>query len=681
MSAKNTTTEELETSNINTSTVEYQRNTRIVKLRAIRGVGQQPYAVTSHRDYTLSSVKELFADMSMPDTKVTLTGRIKVIRMSGKIAFFVIEDESLPEGFQLILKKDVLPDESFANSFSFEGLKLFLDEGDYVQASGKLEISMRGEPSMMVSSITILTKALRPLPNELDYDNLEERYTNRVVDYKMNTIDEKGLSVRDIVRLKAKYWDIWRDEMKKEGFTSIENPIFEHIPGGAEAKPFITKYNELGQDMFMRISLELPLKKLIAGGFESVYEIGRQFRNESSSPMHLQEYTQIEWYKAYTDFNWAATFTKRVYQRIVLELLGTLTQTDYYENKINWDNWCSQEEADKHGWELESGWPKITFYDAVRHFSNGEIDVEGKSAEELVDLCVGQEITDASVELGMGALLDKLWKKARVNTTNPFFLVLPPVELEPLAKRDEKRPELVQRWQVVAGRAEHGKAFSELNDPLDQIERFEVQQEARDNGNEEAQFMDMEYVRAMELGMPPMSGFGVSERLFSSILSKHIRECSTFPYVKKIEEDNGKIRTMVAHTVLLGDESIPLWSKSNTLVHLGTSMASRVTDLVGVDSTTSKDGTTLVNNIQHAIVNFTTNSDKVMHDYYLKAKNLGYKVSIFTEDMRNSTTDDQVEMSHSKKSYKDIKILGIMTFGKKSDIEQLAEEFGLEKEV
>lgn len=538
-------------SNLNTSSVDTQRQLRIQKMQILKGIGIDPFPPVSRRDTTLKEVKNGFDELTSKDL-ITLSGRVKSKRGSGKIAFATVEDESLPEGFQFVFKKDELSESDFdpntnnnpsekqkylsvEKKMTFKAFQNLIDEGDYIQATGYLDTTVAGEPSLFVREFKILTKSLRPIPENIDYENIESRYLDRVADYKFNTKDAKGLSVREIVMLKSKYWQIWREEMLKEGFLEVETPTLELIPGGAEAKTFVTFYNELDCDVHLRISPELSLKKLMAGGFESVFEIGRNFRNEGSSPQHLQEYTAIEWYKAYTDYDWAAKFVKRVYQRIVKEILGTYIQTDYYGNTINWGEWCSQEEAQKYGWEMEGGWPKIPYFEAVRYFSNGRIDTEGKNAEELVQLCNQNGIGDVRVEDGMATLLDKLWKKARLNTKNPFFLILPPVELEPLAKRDTRNPELTQRWQIVAGRAELGKAFSELNDPIDQFCRFEEQQKARDAGNDEAQFMDRNYVKAMEYGMPPMSGFGTSERFLSFLLGKHIKECVTFPHIRKEE--------------------------------------------------------------------------------------------------------------------------------------------------
>jgi lysyl-tRNA synthetase, class II len=455
----------------------------------------------------------------------------------------------------------------------FDNFTDLIEEGDYLQATGVLDYSNTGEASLFVENYKVLTKSLRPLPNKLEYDNTESRYLDRVSDFKMNTTDKNDLSVREIVRIKNKYWSIWRDEMEKEGFLEVECPIMESVPGGAEAKPFTTFYNELDQEMYLRISLELPLKKLVAGGFEKVYEIGRIFRNEGSSPQHLQEYTQIEWYIAYKDYDWAAKFVKRVYQRVVDEILDTKIQIDYNGNKINWGEWCTVQEAQKNGWELVTsdsknsdqtvGWPKIPYFDAVRYFSNGHIDTENKTAEELCQMGHKLGFDDLTPELGLGTLMDKLWKKARINTHNPFFLILPPVELEPLAKRDPTSPNLTQRWQIVAGGAELGKAFSELNDPIDQFDRFDEQQKARDAGNDEAQFMDKDYIKAMEYGMPPMAGFGTSERFVSFLLGKHIRECVTFPHVRTQIDPKSKINYLLSKKLEIEAELTKLGFKDS----------------------------------------------------------------------------------------------------------------------
>ena len=608
-----------------------------------------------HKNNEKSVVKE--ADVRLKQgQKVTLAGRLKSKRVSGKIAFGTIEDESYPDGFQFIFRsdllakkpshhlqhiptskeklefqkisqnaieiapihqntKDVQPNdtivlhygekesaefrlkatttfptiieaytsnldfqsilkdlpvnytiqdlrsafliqysaeylaeleqgivvyflEPITKSMNFDQFRELFDEGDYLQASGFLEYSRSGEASLVVDQFSILTKSLRPLPENLEYDNVEYRYLNRVADFKNNTRDPRGLSVREMLYKKSRFWQIWREELNQLGFLEVECPVFEHTPGGAEAKPFTTFYDVLDQEMYLRISLELPLKRLIAGGFEKIYEIGRIFRNEGASPQHLQEYTQMEFYWSYADYHDCMEFIQRVYRRQILELTGSLTTIDYSGQLINWGEWVSDTELEATEWELQNGWPMITFYEAVRLYSEGKADVEGKDLFALQTHATELGVKFES-NYSKARLMDLIWKKAaRPHVINPIFMILPPVELEPLAKRDPVRKELTQRFQVVAGGAEIGKGFSELNDPLDQLSRFQEQQTARDNGDREAQFMDMEYIEALEYGLPPLTGFGISERFFSFIMGKPIKELVTFPAVRKITPNN-----------------------------------------------------------------------------------------------------------------------------------------------
>ena len=647
-----------------------------------------------------------------PKQKITLAGRIKSKRVSGKIAFTTMEDESLPEGFQFVFKQDLLDgasnlieqkiNNSTSSSLTFSQFKNLLDEGDYIQASGYLDRSQTGEPSLFVESVKILTKCLRPLPDKLDYENFEERYLNRVVDFKMNTKDETGLSVRDIVRLKQKYWHIWRDEMQKEGFLEVECPVFEKIPGGAEARPFTTFYNELDQEVYLRISLELPLKKLIAGGFERVFEIGRIFRNEGSSPQHLQEYTQIEFYWAYADYTDGMKLVKRIYQRIVQEILGQLKQIDYYGHEVNWGDWCSLATALSNGWGLANneqvwepdltgqskqnippeahkifGWPIIPYYDAVKFYSNGEVDFRNKSLEDLLQIAKEKGV-DIEPGAGIASVMDKIYKKvARPHIHNPIFLALVPVELEPLAKRHPPQPNLTERWQIVAGTAELGKCFSELNDPVDQFERFQQQQAARDAGDEEAQFMDEDYVKALELGTPPMAGFGTSERFLSFLLGKHIKECVTFPHVRTQENKPGKSKTtMVAHVVLWNHPELAEWQKYNTIAHLTASFAAREgKKLILFEHSHTQDGEDIPMNIQHAIMIKQTDDLNKLRQLKRLAEQEKLLVTVFTEDMQLTSDDYKVNQLHTQKLSSEIKYLGVLVYGKKSLVEKLTTEF------
>ena len=669
--------------NINTSNIEFQRKLRIEKLDKLQALGINPFPVESKRDYKLIELKNQFENIRTENKTVTVCGRIKTKRGSGKIGFIVLEDESLPSGFQVVLKVDDLPQDG---QFTYQTFRSLIDEGDYIEITGYLETTIAGENSLFGTEFKILTKSLRPLPDKLEYENIEGRYLDRVADFKMNTMDEDGLSVRTVVELKNKYWSIWREEMLKEDFLEVTNPTFEQIPGGAETKPFVTHYNELDQDVYLRISLELPLKKLIAGGFERVFEIGRVFRNESSSPMHLQEFTFIEWYCAYTDYIWAAKFVKRAFQRIVREILGSYQQTDYFGNQINWDNWCGAEEAKANGWELLEadekgyGWPMINYFDAVRHFSNGKIDTENKTDEELYQMCLENGINDVEINFGTATLLDKLWKKARLNTSNPFFLAKPPAELEPLAKRDTENPHLVQRWQVVAGRAEHGKAFSELNDPIDQFGRFEKQQEARDSGNEEAQFMDQSYIKAMEYGMPPMSGFGISDRFLSSLLGKNIRDIENFPHIRSQDKNKESINsTKVFHIILNNDKNIPEWQRLNAAAHLtGSVIAHNLSkkDVIEIEKVTTNDNLEFPMDLRWGIhLKQTDKNLEILELYKSLENNPDFKTTLFGEDFFSAKNDQMAVENFKAKNSNEIKWIGMLIYGSQTKVEKLTKNF------
>lgn len=811
------------------SSKAFQREIRINHLYELKRRGFDPFPAKSKRDYTLYEVKTNFDglllkhginnfrvetdqpaimddpslisfDYSKTSSLVTVAGRLKSKRVSGKIAFGTIEDESLPEGFQSIFKLDILGnsnffelnfreehelisfenlkngsktievralnpeeeeryfgkikqtdtvkfkdkvnekelslkaskveiyeslDDAFEKGLDFEKvfgkslensiksikeeyLKLvtpeylnrmqtkgivaitlekieesektldfgsykdIIDEGDYLQLSGYLEHSKSGEPSLFVTQYSILTKSLLPLPDSIDSEDLESRYLDRVADFKLNTKDDNGLGIRDIMILKSKYWSIWREELTKEGFLEVETPALELVPGGAEAKTFETYYEEMESNVHLRISPELSLKKLVAGGFEKVFEIGKNFRNEGSSPQHLQEYTAIEWYHAYKDYNYGMELIQRIYRRIVLEILGSYEQTDYYGNNLDWSSWCSKEDAIKNGWGYVNGWPVIKYFDAVRYFSDNKIDTENRSISELVEIAKSLGIKEATEKLGMATLLDKIWKKARVNTKSPFFLVLPPVALEPLAKRSGEDFNLTERFQLVAGTAELGKGFSELNDPIDQLSRFEVQQKARDDGNTEAQFMNADYVSAMEYGMPPMAGFGTSERFFSFLLSKHIKECVTFPFVKEQNQAQKTQRTMVCHCLILDDPKLTLWEMLNTASHLSASLAARVgKSLIEMDSSMSMDGVEIPMNIRHAIIMKKVATSKELYEFKQLAEADDLVVTTFTEEMKSSSNDQKVSEKHKQKIAENIGWLGVMIYGRKNKVEEL----------
>ena len=305
-----------------------------------------------------------------------------------------------------------------------------------------------------------------------------------------------------------------REFLESKGFMEVEMNALEQVPGGAEAEPFVTHHNALDRDYFLRISLELPLKKLLVGGFERVFEIGRIFRNEGISTEHLQDYMQMEFYWAYADYDQLMDLIEELYKKIIENVTGGL-KTSYDGKEIDWSG----------------SWPKVRYFDIFKEKTG--LDLNTVTDAELQSYAKAEHIKFENNQ-GRGRVIDLIYKKkVRPSLIQPCFLINPPVEIEPLAKKDPKNPKEVQRMQILAGGTELGKGFSELNDPIDQRERFEAQAVLRDAGDKEAQMLDEDFVEALEYGMPPAAGFGLSERLFSVIMDKSIRETVFFPPMKE----------------------------------------------------------------------------------------------------------------------------------------------------
>lgn len=302
--------------------------------------------------------------------------------------------------------------------------------------------------------------------------------------------------------------------MKSEGFLEVEMPVLEPVPGGAEAEPFVTHHNALDQDFYLRISLELPLKKMLVGGFESVFEIGRIFRNEGISREHLQDYTQMECYRSYWDYREMMKFVESMYKNVIKKTFGSSVRA-WEGKKVDWGK----------------KWKTVDYYEVFK--KEAGIDLSRASDAELLKKA---KSVGASVRAGMGRgrVIDLIYKKTvRPKLIDPCFLINPPVEVEPLAKRLEGDPSRVERFQVLAYGTELGKGFSELNDPRDQRSRFEEQMKLRAAGDEEAQRLDEDFLEALEYGMPPAAGFGMSERLFAVLLEKPVRETVIFPLMRR----------------------------------------------------------------------------------------------------------------------------------------------------
>ncbi|MFH0712577.1 MAG: lysine--tRNA ligase [Candidatus Jorgensenbacteria bacterium] len=458
---------------------------------------ESAYPAKVKRDFSLGKVTENFGKFE--GKKASVTGRVMARRDQGKIIFAPIDDGS--GRLQLVLSGE--------KTGNFELIKETLDVGDFVEAEGEVMKTQSGEKSLEVKEIRIIAKSLRPLPTEwFGIEDVETRLRERYLDILLRP------EVREMFVKKDKFWNAVRTFMKKAEFLEVETPVLENVPGGGDAEPFTTHMNALSRDFYLRISLELPLKKLLVAGYEKVYEIGRIFRNEGIDKEHLQDYTQMECYWAYVDYNDMMEFTEELYKHVIKEVCGGL-KTEAYGERINWGE----------------AWKRVDYYEIFKKETG--LDLKHATHSDLLDKArkLGLEPEKGA---GKGRLIDLIFKNtARKKIVEPSFLVDPPVEVEPLAKRLSRDPGRVARFQIMAVGTELGKGFSELNDPIDQRKRFEEQMKLRAEGDKEAQRLDEDYLRAMEYGMPPSAGFGMSERLFAVLMDKPVRETVIFPLMRE----------------------------------------------------------------------------------------------------------------------------------------------------
>lgn len=488
------------------------RAERLKKLEKLKSAGMEAYPAYSHRDISIADTLATFDELEKSAKKIHIGGRIMSKRGQGGIIFADLFDGSTAlttDGtgrMQAVLQKTEI-EESLYNLFTE-----CADTGDFIEVSGKAFKTKRGERSIQVEKWRMLSKSLLPIPDEwFGLKDEEKRLREREIDLLL-TADLRELFVR-----KAHFWSACRKFLEERDFLEVETPVLETSPGGAEARPFVTHHNALDIDVYLRISAgELWQKRLLIAGFPKTFEIGRIFRNEGQSREHLQDYTQVEFYQAYSDYREGMKLVQELYRHLAHEVYKKYTFT------IN-----------EHQVDFAEEWKIIDFSEAIKkHFG---IDPITCSAKEAIDSAREAKLLPAGVEPNKERAIDQLWKHIRKGTAGPAFLVGVPIFLEPLAKRSPKNQDVVERFQVIIAGSEVGKGFSELNDPIDQALRFEDQQKLRDKGDEEAQRMDLDYVRAMEYGMPPAFGFGVSERLFAFLENKAVHEVQLFPLLRPLD--------------------------------------------------------------------------------------------------------------------------------------------------
>ncbi len=478
--------------------LETVRTERLAKIKQLKDAGVESYPARTSRTHTVEHFLDIHEALEESGELVTLAGRVMSVRGHGGAIFIDIFDGG--KG-QCYVQRDELGEIQYS---LFESV---LDEGDIFEFSGKAFKTKRGVPSLNVSSWKMLAKSLRPLPDEwYGIKDEDERYRKRYLDILLS----KDLS--DRIRRRSIFWNTIRSYLLDRDFVEVETPTLETTTGGAEARPFITHHNSLDIDVYLRISAgELWQKRLIVAGLPKVFEIGRIFRNEGMSAEHAQDYTQLEFYEAFMDYQKG--------MKMIIDLYRTIASKVYGTNKFSIK-----------GFDIDLGkeWEVYDFCELMKK-EYGVNPIEEDSDWEAV-LAKNDIPFEKGVDIGR--LVDIAWKQMRKTLAGPGFLINVPVYMEPLAKKSNKDPRIVERFQVILAGSEIGKGFSELNDPVDQAERFAHQQSLRDAGDEEAQMPDKEYVEALEYGMPPAFGFGVSERLFSFLEGVSVREAQIFPLMR-----------------------------------------------------------------------------------------------------------------------------------------------------
>lgn len=483
------------------------RDERLRKLDELKKLGVNPYPPESQRTHYIEDVHSNFGELE--NSEVTVAGRIKSIRKFGKLAFVVIQDNG-DDSLQLFIKKGETSEEpDRANSELAVPTELnLLDPGDFVQASGKVIKTQTGEISVQVEKLRILTKTLRPLPTEQEgFTDKEQRFRRRYVDMAVNK------EVRERFIRRNKFWQATRQYFLDHNFVEINVPVLEHTTGGADANPFVTHMDALDEDFYLRISHELPLKRLLGGGFERVFDIGPRFRNENYSDEHLPEHVAMESYMAYQNFEDALKFYEDMIKYVTKATWGTLQFEDVNGFKI----------------DLDQKWSVRSYADIMKE--EYEVDVFNPDFQQLKEI-LKKEKVKLDGDVNVNRAMDSVWKLIRRRSAGPHWMVYEPVTISPLAKQDPNNPRVTQRFHPIIGGSELGNGFAELNDPIEQLNRFKEQQAMREAGDKEAMMLDIDFVEMLEYGMPPACGWGNSERNFWFFEGVSAREGVPFPNLR-----------------------------------------------------------------------------------------------------------------------------------------------------
>lgn len=493
---------------------EIQRREKLEKMRAL---GIDPYPAEAFEvNVSAADIKANYENNKLDYKNISIAGRLMSFRIMGKASFAELKDHS--GKIQLYVNRDeICPGED--KTLYNDVWKKLLDRGDFIGVKGYVFTTQVGEISIHVTELKVLAKSLKPLPvvktdeqgNVHDaFSDPEQRYRQRYVDLIVND------KVKDTFVKRTQIINAMREFFNNNGYLEVDTPVLQPIPGGAAARPFATHHNALDIPLYLRIANELYLKRLIVGGFDGVYEFSRNFRNEGMDRTHNPEFTVMEIYVAYKDYNWMMDFTEAMLEHVVSKTHNGSTTVKLGENEI----------------DFKRPFPRVTMYEAIEKYTGH--DISGMNEEQLREVCKELGI-HADKSMGKGKLIDEIFgEKCEKNFIQPTFITDYPIEMSPLCKKHRDNPELTERFELMVNGKEIANAYSELNDPIDQRERFEEQMRLMDRGDDEAMFIDQDFLRSLEYGMPPTSGMGIGVDRLVMLLTNNasIQEVLLFPQMR-----------------------------------------------------------------------------------------------------------------------------------------------------
>jgi lysyl-tRNA synthetase, class II len=644
--------------------IENIRQDRIKKLEALIKMGVNPYPSVVSRTNTNHEVLAHFKDLAAKKTKISLAGRIMSLRRHGGMAFVDLKDETAK--IQVFISKKEITEKKF------EEFKL-LDVGDFLEVNGILFETQAGEKTLQANKIKLLAKSLRPIPDKhFGLKDEEKKYRQRYLDLLLNE------DLKNLFRRKAKFMQKLASYFIKKGFTQVYTPTLECEPAGADAVPFKTHMNALDIDLYLRICTgELWQKRLMIAGFEKTFEIGQEYRNEGMSPEHLQEFLDIEWYWAYANYQNGMKLTQDLYRYLAKEVYG---KTAFTIGKFKVD--------------LAKKWPEIDYRQAIKEKTG--LDIEKTTIAEIRKKLMQLDVKFEDSQ-SVARLIDSLWKYCRRQISGPAFLVNHPVSVSPLAKRRIEDPKQVERFQVILAGSELGNGYSELTDPIDQENRFKEQDAMRIAGDEEAQHHDFDFVKAMEYGMPPICGFGMSERLFWMFEGRSGRECTMFPLVRPCCDDTDPAASKACtpnskknrpkpsqspyedkKIIVLLNEKIDRGIAFNVIGHITTSIGHYGENLMGREWLTDAQGTKHKGISRYPVIILKAKDNKIK-EIVAAAREKDLLVVDFPEEMYKTRTDDDLAKAISRTDENKIKYYGAGFFGATEIINPLTKKFSLWK--